>query len=594
LRAEETTDDDGTGAGTDTPIEAGPDAAEYEVRFEGIDTDDGVGKLLTDVSSLLQLQDSPPATLAGLDRRAADDLESFATALRSEGYYGYTLSYDIDDSTDPVLVTIEVETGTVFTLESYDIVYTGDRSPPPAEAADLARLGLEIGMRARAPFIVGARTKLLTRLADRGRPLARVEDSEILVDHETGTMRVTLTVDPGPAATFGPTSFDGFGSVEAAYLERLVPWNEGDPYDQRLVDDYRRRVAETELFDSISVEHAAGTDADGSLPMSVALIESKHRTIGGAVSWSTDIGPGVSIFWEHRNAFGQGEKARIALDVSPVLQELDALLRKPAFRRIDQALLFQATATRENDEAFDETSLRFFSGIERKQNRYWTFLYGGEVEFSEITDNTTGTTQNIVFGLPLGARYDGTDDLLDPTKGSRLSLSTTPTVVTYDATHLYLATDVIASTYYSPFEGDRVIFAARGRLGSIVGVEPDAVPANRRFYAGGGGSVRGYEIRSIGPLAMNGDPLGGTSVWEAGFEARIRVSDDFGIVPFIDAGQVGREAWPSFSDRPQVAAGLGFRYYTGIGPVRLDVAFPLNPRGSDDSFQFYISLGQAF
>jgi translocation and assembly module TamA len=586
------------GAAEDEPagdeIAPPPDAVRYQTAFEGIDKESGIGKLLIEVSELVALKDSPPPSLAGLDRRASTDLENFALALRSDGYYGYSLSYEIDEDTEPVLVTLEIDPGPPYRLEQYRIDYTGEHPPPAPGIAELGALDLRIDMRARADLIKQAEVKLLRRLAEKARPLAEITDSEILVDHAKNTMRVTLTVDPGPVARFGPVSYEGLTEVETGFLARMMPWQAGAAYDQRLVDDYRRRLAETELFESVTVEPAIATTADGSLPMTVSAVESKHRTIGGTLSYSTDVGPGTTIFWEHRNAFSEGEKLRIALDLSPVRQAFDALMRKPAFRRIDQSLLLQATATHEDDEAFEENSLRFFGGIEREQNEHWTLLGGGEVEFSDIVDVVNGNEKYVVFGLPLGARYDGTDDLLDPTEGSRLALIGTPTVVTFEETHGYLALDATGSTYYSPFEGDRVIFAMRGRVGSILGVSPNNVPANRRFYSGGGGSVRGYEARSIGPRATNGDPLGGVSVWEIGIETRIRLTEDIGIVPFLDAGQIGRESTPPFSEEPLFAAGLGLRYYTSFGPIRLDVAFPLNGRKGDDDFQFYVSIGQAF
>lgn len=575
-------------------IESLPDAPKYKVSIVGVEPDSGLGVLLHEVSELERLKNSPPSSLAGLDRRASNDIESFAIALRSEGFYGYTLRYDIDDSVDPIQVTVTVDPGPVYELESYEVIFTGSQPPVPSDTADLATLGIRIGMRAQAPFITGAQTRLMTRLAERGRPLAVVEDSKIIVDHATNTMRVTLTVDPGPPARFGAVQFDGLTDVQQAYLERLIPWTMGESYDQRLVNDYRRRVTETELFESVVIDHAPALAADGTLPMTVGLVESKHRTIGGGLTWSTDIGPGVSIFWVHRNAFSQGETARIELDVSKPLQRLNGMLRIPAFRQIDQALVFQATALHSNDDAFDQRSLRFYGGAEWFQTRTWTLTAGGETEYADISDAPSGNGRFLIFGVPLGARYDGTDDLLDPTRGSRFSTLVAPTLVTVDNTIAYLSTDTAASTYYAPFDSDKLVLAVRGRIGSILGAGPDSLPASRRFYAGGGGSIRGFESRSVGPLAPNGDPLGGTSVWEAGFEARFRVSDSFGLVPFIDLGQVGRDPWPPFGEMPRIGAGLGLRYFTGIGPIRLDVAFPLNPRRTDNAFEVYLSIGQAF
>jgi translocation and assembly module TamA len=575
-------------------IEAFPDAPHYTVAIVGVDADSGLGRLLHEVSELVRLQKTPPSSLAGLDRRASNDIESFAIALRSEGFYGYTVRYDIDDNVDPVAVTVTVDPGPVYELESYEVIFTGSQPPPPSDTAELARLGIRIGMRAQAPFITGAQTRLMTNLADNGRPLAVVEDSKIIVDHATNTMRVTLTVDPGPPARFGSVQYDGLTDVQQAYLERLIPWTAGASYDQRLVNDYRRRVTETELFESVVIDHAPALAADGTLPMTVGLVESRHRTIGGGLTWSTDIGPGVSIFWVHRNSFGQGESTRIELDASKPLQRLNALLRIPAFRRIDQALVFQATALHQNDDAFNQRSLRFYGGMEWFQTRTWTLTAGGETEVTDIREAPSGNGDFFIVGVPFGARYDGTDDLLDPSRGSRFSTLIGPTLVTGSSTLVYLGTDTAASTYYMPFDSDRLILAVRGRVGSILGAGPDSLPASRRFYAGGGGSIRGFESRSVGPVAPNGDPLGGTSVWEASFEARIRISDSFGVVPFIDLGQVGRDPWPPFGEMPRIGAGLGFRYYTGIGPIRLDVAVPVNPRRTDNRFEIYLSIGQAF
>src|SRR5690606_8530501 len=189
---------------------------------------------------------------------------------------------------------------------------------------------------------------------------------------------------------------------------------------------------------------------------------------------------------------------------------------------------------------------------------------------------------------------DTTDDALDPRSGSRLLFSLTPTTGMGSETLLFLTSVAAGSAYYAIDEAERFVIAGRARIGSIVGEKTDVLPASRRFYAGGGGSIRGYEYQLVGPLDDDDDPFGGTSLVELGGELRVRVTESIGVVAFVDGGTVYDDPWPSGDETLRCAAGLGLRYFTGFGPIRLDVAFPLNPRDDvDEIFQFYISFGQA-
>jgi translocation and assembly module TamA len=200
-----------------------------------------------------------------------------------------------------------------------------------------------------------------------------------------------------------------------------------------------------------------------------------------------------------------------------------------------------------------------------------------------------------LFGLPLTAQRDDTNDPLDPTEGTRLQLSLTPTTGVGDESLLFITAVAGGSAYYAVDEEERFVLAGRARVGTILGENTDALPASRRFYAGGGGSIRGYEYQLVGPLDDDENPFGGTSLLEVGGEVRVRVTEQIGVVPFIDGGTVYDDPFPTGNETLRWAAGLGFRYFTGFGPIRLDFAFPLNPRdGVDEPFQFYISFGQAF
>ena len=218
---------------------------------------------------------------------------------------------------------------------------------------------------------------------------------------------------------------------------------------------------------------------------------------------------------------------------------------------------------------------------------------GLEVETGQSSD-ALGRLDYTLVGTPVAVTYDSTDSLLDPTEGVRASASVAPYPSFFGSDPGIVITKGQASTYYALDEEARYVLAGRIGFGSIVGADLAEIPANRRFFAGGGGSVRGLEYRTLGPKSPFGDPIGGRSLLEGSVEARIKVTDTIGIVPFVDAGTAFEGSLPDFDERIRVSAGLGLRYYTGIGPIRLDVAFPVTREKGDSPAAVYISLGQAF
>jgi translocation and assembly module TamA len=431
-------------------------------------------------------------------------------------------------------------------------------------------------------------------LGERGHPLAKIVDRRTVVDHSENTMRVTLEVDPGPLAKFGPVAIEGLTDVEEDYVRELIELTPGAIYDQRAVAALRTRLVDTQLFEAVSIDTAQRVDDEGRLPLTIRVTERAPRSVGAGVSYSTDQGFGANAFWEHRNLFGRNEQLRFSITTAEINQEISLDYRVPNFRELDQDLIFSAAGVRQTTDAFDELSVAFFGGIERTLGEHWTVRGGPSLEYSIIDDNIDEETF-LLAGLPLSAARDDTNSLLNPTRGTRLSLALTPYYGVLEDNPSFLVSEVTGSAYLKPFDVDWLVLAGRSRVGSIVGAPTEDLPANKRFYAGGGGSIRGYEFQSVGPLDDDDDPLGGRSVFEVSLETRFRVTETIGIVPFVDGGTVFDDVYPDFSETLRWAAGIGFRYYTAIGPIRADIAFPLNPRGGvDDLFQFYVSIGQAF
>ncbi|HMA14693.1 MAG TPA: autotransporter assembly complex family protein, partial [Kiloniellaceae bacterium] len=582
----------------EAPAESGEQAGvAYEVSIEGIE-DAALLDLLRASSQLVALADKPPATAVGLRRRATDDVGRLQTALRSEGYYDAEVSLEIDAATAPARVRLAVDRGPRYRLTAYEIDYVGASAPPDDLQPGLAEIGIASDMPARAPAVVAAEQALIGHLQERGYPFARVTDRKTFINRERKEMTVRLSADSGPAATFGPLTFTGHQSVEDSYLREIAQWPQGMPYDRRVLRDLQRRLGDTALFSTANAESAADLADDGSLPVTVTLVEREHRSIGAAAAYSTDIGPSLELFWEHRNLMGENEKLRASATGSFIEQSGEIDFRKPAFLRHDQDLLGNLKGGQEDNDAYERQWVDSLVGLERPIFENWRVSAGlsfGYEIIDEHADNGEDERSFQIFGLRLTATRDTTDDPLDPHEGSRLLFSLTPATGIGSEDLLFLTAAAGGSAYYAIDEAERFVLAGRARVGSILGEKTEALPASRRFYAGGGGSIRGYEYQLVGPLDNDEDPFGGISLVELGGELRVRVTEEFGVVPFVDGGTVYDDPFPNGDETLRWAAGLGLRYFTGFGPVRLDVAFPLNPRGGvDETFQFYVSFGQAF
>jgi translocation and assembly module TamA len=303
----------------------------------------------------------------------------------------------------------------------------------------------------------------------------------------------------------------------------------------------------------------------------------------------------VLLGWEHRNLLGSGELFEILASVNDSIQSLDFIFRKPNFLRNDQQLVARTNLIGEETDAYESTSVKNAVKIERDLTESLTAGAGVGLDYLDVEENGESDTF-VLLSFPLSLSLDTRDDILDPTRGFRVDFLPTPFIEAVGANANYLKYDLVGNTYLHVMDEKRLVVALRGRLGQILGAGSASVPATERFYAGGGGSVRGYPFQSLSPLDMDErDPAGGRSLVELSLEMRSRISERFGLVAFLDGGRAYESNTPDFDKGLFWGAGLGLRVYTPIGPVRLDVAFPLESlEHVDDAFQIYVSLGQSF
>ncbi len=570
-----------------------------------------------------------PVDLVG---RLVAEPERIATALRAFGRYAgrievSAVGIEIDAESraaplidriealaagSPVPVAVRVTPGPIYTIARIDMDRAEDAPPTLSAAEALLSFRLRPGEPARSAPILAAEQEMVRDLRAGGLPFVDIAERTAVIDHDTRSMELAYVIDPGPRPAVGRLIVEGTEAVSPALVTALSTIRPGDRFDPVALAAYRDRLAELDIFQAIDVLPADDLDPDGTLPIRVRVTERLPRYIGFSADFSTDEGLGAGAFWGHRSLFGFGETLEISArlrqgssggisDVASVATDdiggqLGTDFRKPAFLRLDQALTARSAVLRERTDGFDRDAVEAAAGIERRFGPRLTGEAEVEVQLVDIAEapNPEDTGRFATFALPASLAFDSSDDLLRPTKGFRARLALTPTpFVLGDAEPFLLARGSLIA-YRSLDDRDRLIVAARIGLGASAASETSAIPANKRFFAGGGGSVRGFAFQEAGPIDADGDPIGGRSLVEGSVELRWAVTETIGVVPFVDAGNAFDAAFPDFEDGVRIGAGLGLRYYSPVGPLRADIAVPVNRRDTDDAFQFYLSIGEAF
>jgi translocation and assembly module TamA len=581
---------------------AGPAAyGDLKYRAEITGTEDSeFADLLDSVSELKTLEDKPPASEEALRRRADRDLERLADAAHSLGYWDADFSYDINTEAEPAKVAVTVKPGPLYHVASVNVL--GPDGQPLSIPQDEKKLLLKPGDPARTAPVVKTETTLLAALGDSGHPFAKVENRRVEIDRDTQTMEVTYTLDPGPVMRFGPPEIVGLERLDPAYVEGRIRWQAGEVYDARKVEETRRALIETGLFSTVRITPTVDPQNPEDARMTIAPTERLHRTIGAGVAYNTSQGIGARAFWENRNLFGGAEYLRLTAEAGQQIAGFRANFRRPDFLAIDQDFLATAEIANDQPVAYHSRRVIATAGLER---RFDHLLTGGValeadkanvVQLANVNPFTAAerTQHYTLVGVPAYVKLDRTDNLLNPTTGYRAQLSVRP-AHTFAGANLTFVTNVVSgSAYWGLGSEERAILAGKLALGSLAGAPLAPLPADQRIYVGGGGSIRPYGYQMAGPLDAGNVPIGGRSSLALNLEARIKITENIGIVPFFDAGSYYESPVPQLGRTLLYGVGLGARYYTAFGPLRLDLATPLHKRSGDSPIQVYISLGQAF
>ncbi|WP_208435531.1 autotransporter assembly complex protein TamA [Bartonella phoceensis] len=577
-------------------------------------------KIVKIVSSLVADKDKAFSS-SGLLAKARSDYRAILSALYADGRYGSTISIKINGleaadlspvtqlpAQSNIVITIDAGPQYVFSVAGIDkvtpfIKYKTNKMPT------IERLGYKVGAIAKSETILKAEKWAIEGWRRQGYAKAKIVKSEVVADHAARLIDARIVVDPGQKAYYGPLTVRNVGkkpSVDSAYIAWMTGLKVGQKYDSNALAKADERLARLSVFRSISIREADTINPDGSLPLTLVVEERKPRRFGVGGSYSTLDGAGFEAYWMHNNLFGHAEHLKIETKVSSIgshkkksynLRNFDYLFCgtfiKPGIFTPDTDFRTKLKIQRDVLENYTTKAIKGTFGITHIFNGTLSGQVAVEVSNGYSRDAYFGSRHFTTIGLPSSLIYDSRNNKFNAIKGLYGEVSVEP-FYEIRSNNFVAKMTVEGRSYWALDEKDHFVFAARAKLGTILGSDKGQIPSDTLFFAGGGGSVRGYAYRNIGIKTDTDAVVGGRSLVEGAAELRFSLNDKIGLVSFLDGGIVGEKAHFDFSQKIKWGAGIGGRYMTGLGPLRVDLAFPLKREKGDPHISFYVGIGQAF
>ena len=593
---------------------ADPQPYNFEIAKTGNDELDAA---LKQSSYLYTLRKNAPVEPFALVARANEDVPRLVTTLQSFGYYqgraailiskraltdpGLVAALDAVPKGQAVGVYAYIDKGALYHLRR--IVIDGQ---VPKDA--LSKLGLESGQPAVSGDVIAGATRLLTALEEEGYALAKVDPPVAYADDAAHVLDISFKVNTGPKVDIGKVNITGLHDVDEDVVRTALAIGPGTPYRPSKIEDARKSVLALGTFSGADVRAAETLDPQGRIPLVLDISERPRHAVSISAAYSTDLGISGGVTWSDRNLLGGAEQLNLSANIngiggtaaSTLGYNVTAQFQRPEFLAHDQTFEVDVGGIKQKLDAYDQTAQTAAVLLKRRFSTLWSGSVGLSLEHDDITQEKVPRTYELL-SVPLTVTYDSTElsgVLQDPTHGVRTAVTLTPTQAFGHSKATFLSMQAGGAAYIDlsllgiekPTDG---VLAFRAIVASIAGAGQFDLPPDRRLYAGGSATVRGYRYQSIGPLFPDNKPIGGTAMDAGTIEFRQHLFGDFGAAAFIDAGQANATGVP-FEGALRVGAGVGVRYYTPIGPIRVDFALPLTRIRSSDAFEIYIGLGQAF
>ena len=525
-----------------------------------------------------------------LRSRAESDIPDMVKALHNRGYYEASIQIGIHEEEEGVDIFVMIQPGPLYLIQDIKIDVISQGKPLICAVLNPDVLGLKIGRAAITTEILDAEQKALALLGECGYPLAVLEKQEMVADYKTKTFVVHFQIEAGPLVKFGETSITGEEWTRQKFFENKISWKEGEFYDTRLVEKTQKKLLDAGIFSSVVITHDSEVDAKEEISLNIEVTESKHRSVNFGASYQTFFGPGLTFGWENRNTMGMGRRLSLQGDVTAHTHTGTATFFVPDCWKIDQDFVSQAQAMQESIFAYHQLDYSITNRVERRIGTKYRVSAGLRLERMIVGKSVKNGTFSL-GEIPLYFRWSSTTNLLNPTQGATLEVKVIPSFNFNNTERFYLYNAVNYAFYFGT---ESCILAQQIMVDTILSTYLDAVPVPKRILGGSDQELRGYRYHTVSPLDGH-KPIGGRSGIFYTFETRFRLSPTIGLVPFFDMGSVYLTPLPKWHEKWYKSAGLGFRYFTFLGPLRFDVAFPLDRRKHiDEVYRILVSIGQAF
>jgi translocation and assembly module TamA len=546
---------------------------------------------LSSASQLKSLQKKHASSLGALRHRADLDIPVLLKVLQSLGYFEGQVRMQVEEQWPGAHVTVWIDPGPLYHIQT---IYVDFEQKIVLPESFQEKLHSFEGAFAKTSLLMEIEQELLGFLKERGYPSSHLADKKIVVDGREKTISALFYVCPGKIRYFGPSTISGLLAVHPHFIDLKKEWAAGELYDQRKVKATQQALIDCGLFHSVSIEPLTDKEESGEgVPLKIEVIESPPRTVHIGASYQTFFGPGITFGWEHRNIGGMGRKLHFQGDVTQKTHSGIATFSAPHFSKQNEQLLITAEAFHESIRAYTQKAYNLSGGIEKRVGKKVLWKILSKTERIDVT----ATPENGTFYLlsfPFYIRWSNVNDVVNPSKGSTAEYFATPTLSLLPSSPSFI--QKISYNFYYPLIGkERLTLAQKITLGSLSHKKKSSIPIPIRFFGGSEEDLRGYNYYTISPI-KNGKLVGGFSEFFYTLEARFRILKSLGLIHFWDVGNVYPHSLPFYKDSTLfLSTGVGIRYFSYVGPLRVDVGFPLRRRPEwDRPYRILLSVGQTF